>query len=167
MLLVGSFQPIELDVTSLSARFNQPPVAEALNEVGIDSPAALLATWVAGREGLEQYASSADPVTDDRPRIEYAPWVRPDEITRSLPALLALRTSPPLRNATESQWNQVTEDRDRLHALYAAALAAYNGDRARWSRIVSTFGASDLRNAYYRWFLGEDAALNDSPRVVQ
>jgi spermidine synthase len=167
MLLVGSFQAIDLDMKSLSDRFSQPRVAEALNDVGVDSLTALLATWVTGRGGLEEYASSAEPVTDDRPRIEYAPWVRPDEITRSLPALLALRTSPPLRNATESQWNEVTEDRDRLHALYAAALAAYNGDRARWSRIVSTFGASDLRNAYYRWFLGADAALHDSPKVVQ
>ncbi len=154
MLLVGSFQPIDLDMNNLSTRFNQAPVAEALGEVGIDSPSALLATWVTGRDGLEQYASGAEPVTDDRPRIEYAPWVRPNEISKSLPALLALRTSPPLRNATELQWNEVAEKRDRLHALYAAGLAAYNGDRDRWSRIVSTFGATDLRNPYYQWFLG-------------
>ncbi len=165
MLLVGSFQPIALDVTRLSARFNQPTVAGALSEVGVDSPAALLATWVTGREGLEQYASGTEPVTDDRPRIEYATWVRPNEITKTLPALLALRTSPPLRNASESQWNEVTEDRDRLHTLYAAGLAAYNGDRDRWAQIVSRFGEADLDNAYYRWLLGGSQAPSGTPKA--
>ena len=42
MLLIGSFEPIELDVPRIAARFDQPEVAAALREVGIASPAALL-----------------------------------------------------------------------------------------------------------------------------
>jgi spermidine synthase len=165
MLLVGSLAPIDLDMNRIAARFNQPQVARALAEVGVASPAELLATWITSREGLEQYAGAAAPVTDDRPRIEYATWVRPNEITKSLPALLALRTSPPMRNATEGQWNEVAEKRDRLHALYAAGLAAYAGDRDRWAQIVSRFTPADLDNAYYQWLLGgaQDAAV---PKVA-
>lgn len=75
MMLVRSMQPIELDVPRIRARFAQPAVATALREVGIASPAALLATWVTDRAGLQYYAADAQPVTDDRPRIEYAPWL--------------------------------------------------------------------------------------------
>ncbi len=99
MMLVGSFSPIVLDATRIQQRFAQPNVSAALGAVGISSPAALLATWVTGREGLEAYAGNVLPVTDDNPRIEYASWPRPDEITRSLPNLLALQTEPPLENA--------------------------------------------------------------------
>ena len=165
MLLVGSFRPIELDVSRITQRFNQPEVAQALREVGVDSPEALLATWMMDREGLKLYAAGTEPVTDDRPRIEYATWVRPGEITKSLPALLALRTSPPLRNADDSEWNDVDRNRDRLLALYEAGLAAYDGDRERWAHIVSHFGDADLDNAYYRWLLG-GAAASGPPRVA-
>jgi hypothetical protein len=51
-----------------SALFNQPEVQSALREIGIASPAALLATWITDRAGLERYAAAALPVTDDRPR---------------------------------------------------------------------------------------------------
>src|SRR6185295_9208861 len=77
MLLVGSADPIELSGARVSAGFAEPTVAAALREIGIASPAALLATWVTDRAGLEAYAAGAPPVTDDRPRIEHASWVRP------------------------------------------------------------------------------------------
>lgn len=47
-----------------------------------NSAQALLATWVSDRNGLQRFAGDAPAVTDDRPRIEYAPWVRPREISR-------------------------------------------------------------------------------------
>jgi len=68
MLLVGSAEPIELDVSRIAACFDQPKVAAALREVGIASPAALLATWVTDRAELERYADGAPAVTDDRIR---------------------------------------------------------------------------------------------------
>src|SRR5262249_13829047 len=84
MPLVGSPDPSELDAQRISARFRQPDGAGALREVGISPPAALLATWVTGRAGLERYAGDALPVTDDRPRIEYAAWLRRAEFQRVL-----------------------------------------------------------------------------------
>jgi spermidine synthase len=163
MLLVGSLQPIDLDMNSIAARFDQPQVAQALREVGIESPAALMATWVTDRDGLERYAGDALPVTDNRPRIEYATWVRRGEIMRALPELLSLRTAPPLHNADESLWNEVTEKRDQLFSLYGAGLAAYSGDRERWARIIASSGGPDMNNPYYRWLLGGDSST-DAPR---
>jgi spermidine synthase len=164
MLLVGSLQPMTLDLNQIAARFQQPPVAKGLIDVGIDSPAALLATWITDQEGLERYASGAVPVTDDRPRIEYASWVRRGEISRTLSALLALRTPPPVRNADESFWTEVAERREGLLAFYGAGLAAYRGDRERWARELASANGPDARNPYYRWLIGGESAPANSER---
>lgn len=154
MLLIGSLQPLELDASRIQARFAQPQVEGALGEVGIDSPAALLATWITDRQGLETYAGGARPVTDDQPRIEYAPWVRAKEITRVLPALLALRRDPPLLNAPPSLQAQVNDQWKRLRRFYDVSLLAYRGDRQGWAREVRAVVREDGDNPYYRWFIG-------------
>jgi spermidine synthase len=154
MLLIGSFAPIELDVPRITARFEPPEVSAALREIGIASPAALLATWITDRAGLERYAGDASPVTDDRPRIEYATWVRPKEFGRVLPRLLSLRTMPPLRGADEAFLAAVADERDRLLAFYEAGVHAYNGERELWAREMTRVIREDGGNPYYRWFVG-------------
>lgn len=154
MLLVGSLQPIELETNQITSRFAQDDVSTALQAVGISSPAALLATWVSGREGLEQYASNARPVTDDHPRIEYAPWVRPGEITRTFPQLLALRTDPPLINADNALHEEIKVQRKILLDFYTAGLAAYTGDRERWTQAMNSVWAGDANNPYFQWIAG-------------
>ena len=57
---------------------------------------AWFATWIGGRDQLDRFAAGAPAVTDDRPAIEYAAWVRPLEIVRVLPTLLESSTLPPL-----------------------------------------------------------------------
>ncbi len=154
MLLIGSLEPQELDVARIRQRFEQPEVAAALAEVGVDSAAALLATWVTGREGLERFAGDAPAVTDDRPRIEYAPWVRSKEITRVLPELLALRTPPPLLRADAGFQGAVSDQWRTLARFYALTLHAYNGNRQAWAREMRGLARSDGDNPYFRWFIG-------------
>ncbi|MCY1525772.1 Polyamine aminopropyltransferase [compost metagenome] len=154
MLLIGSLGPLELDVPRISQRFEQAQVREALAEVGVDSVPALLATWVTDRAGLERFAADALPVTDDKPRIEYAPWVRSGEITRVLPELLALRVPPPLSNADAGFRGAVEDEWRSLGRFYAMTLHAYNGNRQAWGREVRELARSDASNAYYRWFMG-------------
>ncbi len=154
MLLVGSLEPVALDVPRIIERFNQPEVASALREVGVASPEALMATWVTDRAGLETYAGDARPVTDDRPRIEYADWVRSDELQRVLPRLMALRSDPPLRRADIGFVKSVAAERQRLLLFYQAALNAGAGHRTLWARDMQRVLEGDGRNAYYRWFGG-------------
>ena len=154
MLLVGSLQPVQLDLPRISARLAQPDVQRTLAEVGIDSPAALLATWVTDRAGLERFAEQAQAVTDDQPRIEYAPWVRSDEITRVLPALLALGTPVPLEGADTLLRLRLDDQRQRLQRFYQVGLSAYRGQRESWARQVQGVMREDGNNPYYRWFLG-------------
>nr|WP_228934087.1 fused MFS/spermidine synthase [Paraburkholderia saeva] len=155
MMLVGSMQPMELDATRIQDRFNQPPVAAALREVGINSPAALLSTWITDRAGLEYYAADAKPVTDNHPRIEYATWVRRDDFPQTLTHLLALRTEPPLRNASDALRAAMQLESGTLQMFYGAGLDAIRGDRDAWQRDISNVMHADPDNPYYRWFTGD------------
>lgn len=119
------------------------------------STAALLATWVTDRAGLERFAAGALTVTDDQPRIEYAPWVRSQEITRVLPALLDLRQAPVLHNADAAFDARMDRHQRRLMQFYRASLHAYAGDRAAWARDIREVMAGDSANPYYRWFIGQ------------
>ncbi|QVQ28163.1 fused MFS/spermidine synthase [Achromobacter deleyi] len=153
MLLVGSLQPLELDAAKIEARYGQPDTAAALKAVGISSAGALLSTWVTDRAGLARFAGDTPAVTDDRPGIEYATWVRPREITRVLPRMLALRSEPPLRGASDALLAEMDLERARLDTFYRASLAAYAGDRETWGRELNKLARNDGDNAYYRWFM--------------
>jgi spermidine synthase len=155
MLLVGSLEPIELDTAKISERFQQESVRGTLQDVGIGSATALLATWVTDRAGLERFAADAQPVTDDQPRIEYAPWVRAKEITRVLPALLDLHIAPPLVNADAGFVERMNTHQQRLMQFYRASLHAYDGDRDAWARDAREVMRGDGGNPYFRWFGGE------------
>ena len=156
MLLVGSQSPIVLDAADITRRFAQSNVSTSLQSVGVSSAAALLATWVTGRDGLERYALGSQPVTDNYPRIEYAGWVRPNEIVRSLPILMALQTDPPVIHIDEAQRAELVQRREILREFYAAGIAAYEGDRVQWSRSMQDVFATDGDNAYFRWIAGAE-----------
>ncbi|SAK46148.1 spermidine synthase [Caballeronia catudaia] len=154
MMLVGSMQPMPLDVPRLRERFAHPEVARALREVGIASPEAFAATWVADRSALAYYAEDAPPVTDDDPRIEYAPWVRRGDFAATLAHMLALQSEPPLAGADASFIDTLAAERRTLHAFYRAGLDAYRGDREAWTRDIGAAMQADRRNPYYLWVIG-------------
>ncbi len=153
MLLLGSMLPLTLDAARIQARYSQPDTAAALKAVGVPSAAALLSTWVTDRGGLARFAGDAQAVTDDRPGIEYATWVRPREVVRVLPTLLALRSEPPLQGASDGLRAEMQLERARLDTFYRASLAAYVGDRETWGREMNKLARDDGDNAYYRWFM--------------
>jgi len=150
VLLVGSAGPIELDGERVAARYAQPAARAALAEVGIESPEALLATWVTDRAGLERFAGDAAPVTDDRPLIEHAAWVRRGELQRVLPRLLALATDPPLRPGDPLR-PAVEAERRELLAFYHYSLHAMAGERDEAGAALREALARDPRNPYYLW----------------
>jgi spermidine synthase len=154
MLLIGSYSPIELDADRIGRRYEQPAVQKSLNAVGIFSPAGLLATWVMDRDGLEHYAGNALAVTDNHPRIEYASWVRPNEITRTLPELLALRSDPKIAGGSNLA-QEIQQQRQSLTDFYTAGLEAYNGNKEGWSQAMQRVMSADANNPYYRWIAGD------------
>jgi spermidine synthase len=162
MLLVGSAEPIELDANRIAERFAQSGIKTALTEAGVATPAALLATYVTDRAGLERYAGDALPTTDDRPRIEYAAWVRPGEFSRVLPRLLAQRRAPPISNADGSLVSAIDSEQLRLMNFYKAGLNAYAGERQQWAENMGKVSVAGAPNPYYSWFMtGTKEIKND------
>ena len=157
MMVIGSMQPMEMDAEQINTRFALPGVKEALAEVGISNPAELLATYVMGREGLENFTGTAEPVTDNHPRIEYAPWVRPHEISSILPRLLELADTILLQNSTPSFNDSVQAEQQELFDFYRSTLAVAAGDRELWKQLINRVVSRDPNNPYYRWFLGGKA----------
>jgi spermidine synthase len=151
MLLIGSMQPVVLDVGRVEQRFERPGVAAALREVGVDSAAAALATWVTDREGLSAFVGSAPPVTDDRPRIEVAPWLRPGEMARVLPAVVAVTTDPPLKGADAGFQNAVDRHRGELGLLFQALQASLEGNEALMRDSLRRLRVAAPDNPYYAW----------------
>jgi spermidine synthase len=153
MLLVGSIEPFELDADRIAKRFARPSVAAALREVGVASPAALLATYVTDRAGLERYALDAPPTTDNRPRIEYAAWLQRGEFSRVLLNVLAVGTAPVILHADAPFMADVFAEQRRLMSFYQSGLDAYMGDRAHWAQGMAGVTAEDRSNPYYAWYL--------------
>ncbi|MDH7799861.1 MULTISPECIES: fused MFS/spermidine synthase [unclassified Beijerinckia] len=154
MLLIGSQEPVTLDLQRITQRLGQPEVAKALADVGIASPAALLATFVTDRAGLERYAGAARPVTDNDPRIEYAGWVRRYELNTTLPALMDMQRAPVIIGADDPFKAALATETDTLLTFYDAGLAAYAGERVRWARQMRQVAQAAPENSYYRWFTG-------------
>jgi len=149
-LLVGSSSPLELDGARVARRYSQPEVRAALTEIGIESPESLLATWMTDRAGLEGFAGDALPVTDDRPLIDHAAWLRRGEFQRVLPRLLALATDVPLRSADPLR-EGVEAERRELFAFYRYSLHAMAGERDEAETALRDVLARDARNPYYLW----------------
>ncbi|PPQ18954.1 spermidine synthase [Bradyrhizobium sp. AC87j1] len=153
-LLVGSLLPIELDVARISERLRRDPTSKALADVGVNSPAALLATWVTDREGLARFAGDASAVTDNRPSIEYATWVRRGEFARTFARLQELKGDPPIANAASDFVPLLAVESEELRSFYRLALSALAGDRATYARDVERTRDAARKNPYYRWFVG-------------
>ncbi|HEY4000123.1 MAG TPA: fused MFS/spermidine synthase, partial [Candidatus Xenobia bacterium] len=72
LILLGSKAPLALDPAHLAPGFADPSARRSLAEVGIDSPATLLATFLHGPTFLRAYCGDIPLVDDDHPYIEYA-----------------------------------------------------------------------------------------------
>jgi spermidine synthase len=154
MLLLGSMSPLEVNHARIAARLGQEEVASALSEVGVDSEAALLATWVTDREGLERYVGGAPPVTDDRPLIEHAAWLRRGEFARVLPRVLEVATEIPLEGGDEALRAEIATEREILWTFYQARLYAYRDEREAFERALARVLEVEGENPYYRWVAG-------------
>jgi len=153
-MLLASLEPIVLDAPSIVARFALPGVREALAAGGIASPAALLATYVMDRAGLERFAGAAPPVTDDDPRLEYTGWGRPGEFDRVVSHVFSLRQDPPLMGADAPLREAIDTERRILMTFYQAVLHHYAGERDKMAQRLEQVSRADPHNPYYRWFVG-------------
>lgn len=154
-LLIGSKEPIRLNVERIESRFQTPEVEKALRSVGVLSLTELLATYVTDRDGLDRYAGDAAAVTDDRPRIEHAAWIRDGEFPRVLERIAELRSPLILIGSGPSLLDEAKLARQKLWTLYRAGHYAYSGQPEKSESMLLRLGPELHRNPYFRWFVTE------------
>ena len=154
-LLVGSIDPLELDTEKIRSRYEDENVSAALQEVGVLSAAELLANYITDRRGLEKYAGTAAPVTDNRPWIEYAGWTRKGEFPRVLEEVAGI-ARPPLLIGDDSLFNrEVGIARQKLWTLYRAGYYSYMGNNEQWEAMLKRIIPELKSNPYYKWHVAE------------
>jgi spermidine synthase len=70
-VLIGSVEPLRLDVARLEAAWADPRTRQNLEQAYLETPEALLATFLLEREGVERWAGDAPTITDERPLMEF------------------------------------------------------------------------------------------------
>lgn len=70
-LMVGSLEPLHIDLDAFRRKLADPHLRSELAEVGLGSVDALLASYTAGPDELRTFIGEGPVLTDDRPRLEY------------------------------------------------------------------------------------------------
>ena len=155
-MLLGTLEPLRIDVRAVSEQMAAPALARSLGEVGIRNAAQLFATFLMDESAVRAFTAGVDLVTDDRPRIEYAPLQVAGEFPPLLRALLDARADltalPGVSAAPPALLVDMYRQRDALLTFYAAAMAAESGDVATTGAALSRVLPGDPDNPYYRWF---------------
>jgi spermidine synthase len=70
-LMVGTLEPLALDLSRLHDRVRDPVTRAALEAIGIETPDDLAGLYTAGADQMRRYAGDGPVLTDDRPLLEY------------------------------------------------------------------------------------------------
>ncbi|GEA60800.1 fused MFS/spermidine synthase [Vibrio comitans] len=151
MLLVGSDKPQNMDPTRIASTINSnPDLNRSLQEVGVKSGDALLATYVASREELEDFSGSDTTlITDDYPLLEFDEWTNELVVTDIMPDLINRFT---VATSDKAHVEQIKYEQDNLVAFYIATMAAYENQPDTWRNYMNWTLKRDPNNAYYMWF---------------
>ena len=71
LIILGSDQPLRIDVARWRSLLAHPRISVDLAEVGLSSVPELLATFMMDDAGIAAYVNGAPPVTDDLPTLEF------------------------------------------------------------------------------------------------
>jgi hypothetical protein len=151
VLLVGSLRPLELDGQRTATRFASPEIQAVLAEVGIESPEALLGTWITDRSGLERYTGDAPRLPTTGPASSTPPGCGGARSDVCCPASSMSRPRRRSRHWTHS---------DRGLRPSARSCSAFIGPAcSRWTASEAAAMFRDIlarnpQNPYYRWVTG-------------
>jgi hypothetical protein len=71
IIILGSDQPITIDVDRWRSLLEDERISGDLEEVGLSTVPQLLATYMMSTEGVDRYVGDVPPVTDDLPTLEF------------------------------------------------------------------------------------------------
>ncbi|HEX4825568.1 MAG TPA: hypothetical protein VFV19_14795 [Candidatus Polarisedimenticolaceae bacterium] len=138
-VLLGSDRPLRLDAARLDAAYANPRTRASLEAAYFETPAALLGTFLQGRDGVAAWSAGADLITDDRPWMEFFHRYGPNMGDREIATLLAPPTGGLewLDGAGASLLSATAAER-RAHLLYVQSEIAGDPAAQRTAAALST-----------------------------
>lgn len=132
-LLVGSPEPLQIDVQALRRKLQHPGVRADMVPAGVVQPLDFLSGFVMGEEDLRRYVAAGRLNTDDRPYLEFTPswsyFLAPRYAMQNLNAFQMARTSVlPLLVNTGATPGAVAALADSVTKRYDATQHSFRGD---------------------------------------
>ncbi|HEX5041688.1 MAG TPA: hypothetical protein VFV75_02220 [Candidatus Polarisedimenticolaceae bacterium] len=95
-VLLGSDRSLTLSPDRLAQAYATATGRASLEAATLETPEALLATYLLDRGGIARWCAGADLVTDDRPRLEFFRPYGPNMEDRDIATLLAVPAADPI-----------------------------------------------------------------------
>jgi spermidine synthase len=140
LILIGSAEPIRLDLARLAQRLAQPAVRAQLERVGLDAPLALLSEFGMGPAAIRAYADGAVINTDDNMHLEFSSPLTIGE--RTWPLIMAS-----IQAHLESPRAVLAGFAPRFDSAEAAAAALDRQQRAKWTTMAARSRSRTVENA--------------------
>lgn len=160
LFLIGSDTPLHIDYARLREKLAVPELHAALTAVGYVDNAALTASFLLNKAGVDAFGAGARIMTDDRPWAEFeAPrLVNAREVPNSLSILAPLESSPLpyVQGATEDERAVLAlRHRSRAHDLvglqeYYGGMVAGNGPAEAFKASLDIDPANQVAQFYLR-----------------
>ena len=165
-LLVGSMQPLQVDVQALRRKMQRPGVRQEMAHVGAEEPLDFLAGFVMGESDLRQYVGNARLNTDNRPYLEFTPawsfFIGQRYALQNLTYFQMARKSVyPLLVNTGDTPQAVTAFADSVARRYEATQHTFKGD------IYYSLGDTDKAWKEWRSALSIDKGDKSAMRAIE
>jgi spermidine synthase len=159
-VLIGSDRPLTMTVERVRAAYAAPRTRANLEAAYLESPQALLGTFLLDRDGIARWSQDADVITDDRPWMEFFRRYGRTMSDREIATLL--EPSPGALDwigGADPGFLVAVEAERRAHALYLRSEILDDPKSAREAAVAST------ATRFGRYRLGCDTMQLDSLRA--
>jgi len=159
MAFISTKEPTIFSADDIERRCTDDALTAALEEAGIDSPLALLATFVAGAKTLSAFANNQPLNTEDRPIIEFrtprlADRLNTSELAAEMVGTLSLLQEPLYPNyvtATESTQARLLRAQQARWIARQALIAKCYGNHVEAAKLFRDALAEDPTDGLARY----------------
>lgn len=148
-LLLGTLEPLQIDLARLEAHFRTPAIQRDLAEVHVATPWQLLESFTMQADTLRRYAAGSTRLNSyDHPYVEFygVSWHDPVEENLAELARFADDVTPVLRFPGTSSSDQQQRTRERLAVQRRISRYIFRGYLANWRRQLQE-GTREYRKA--------------------
>ncbi|MFQ5430982.1 MAG: fused MFS/spermidine synthase [Nitrospinota bacterium] len=158
-IMIGSNEEMVIDFNRMRDGMKNPDVAASLEGIGVTNAYQLISNYMMGRDQMEEFVKTVDPLHDDRPVVEFsAPRIAAKGVSikgDNLAALLKYRSPPKVRFPSSEEEVNFQRYFDS-QSIFLKGQVEYNANRRRSaaqyydSSLLANNNNNDARYAYLK-----------------